>query len=51
MLQKALKFPQLDGALLPPAIVEEVAGNSELLNSISKLEFIFTGGGEPLLTM
>lgn len=51
MLQIALKFPRLDGALLPPAIVEEVAGNSGLMDSISKLGFIFTGGGEPLLTM
>ncbi|KAK9860837.1 AMP-dependent synthetase/ligase [Penicillium brevicompactum] len=45
MLQIALEYPQLDGALLPPAIVEEVSCNSAMMNSISKLGWIFSGGG------
>ena len=49
MFQIALKFPQLDGALLPPAIVEEVSYYSELMDSISKLEWVFSGGGELIL--
>lgn len=45
MLQIAMRDSQLDGALLPPSIVEELSENLEAMNSASKFKWIFTGGG------
>ncbi|CAI7630595.1 unnamed protein product [Penicillium glandicola] len=45
MLRIALKDPFLDGALLPPSLVEDVSNDSGLMEHISKLSWIYSGGG------
>lgn len=45
MLHVALRHHSLDGALLPPSLVEELSHDSVLMEKIEKLSWIFTGGG------
>jgi acyl-CoA synthetase (AMP-forming)/AMP-acid ligase II len=45
MLRIAFKHPSLDGALLPPSLVEDLSHDSVLMDNIRKLNWIFSGGG------
>ncbi|KAF9887314.1 hypothetical protein FE257_010309 [Aspergillus nanangensis] len=45
VLRAALQVPNVDGALLPPSIVDELTEDSELLKKISRLRWIVSGGG------
>jgi hypothetical protein len=51
MLHIALRYPSLDGALLPPSLVEDLAHDSVLMGNISKLGWIFSGGGRLAYTI
>ncbi|KAJ5115010.1 Male sterility NAD-binding [Penicillium alfredii] len=45
VLRRVLKLPEVDGALLPPSIIDELSQEPELLTEVSKLRWIFYGGG------
>ncbi len=48
LVEKIMSMREIDGWVLPPPIVEELAVNPELLEGFQKAEFILTGGGKQI---
>lgn len=46
MLRIALRDPCIDGAFLPPSLVEDLSKDSGLMENICKLSWVFSGGGK-----
>ena len=45
ILRDALRVKSLEAALIPPSIIDDIARDSEVLEDISQLRYILSGGG------
>ncbi|CAG7926853.1 unnamed protein product [Penicillium olsonii] len=45
ILRKVLEFSQIDGLLLPPSLIGELSMESDLVEDLSRIRWIGTGGG------
>ncbi len=46
LVNKVMNMRRIDGWVLPPPLVEELAVHTDLLERFEDAEFVLTGGGE-----